>query len=156
MSTPLPPASEVLRAVEVYLTHAYSGEPPFVVRSQLNALKSWQGDFFKCPVLIPDAVNPMGKFTLRLGNTHYPHMKLKIELSPSDDQFLYRADTHDKHICPQSSSKDYAAFCELMEKNQALASAIESAWEKAGLPTFKTFLREDLRRRQARGAQSPS
>jgi hypothetical protein len=36
-----------------------------------------------------------------------------------------------------------------MEKNQRLAEAIDLAWEKAAVPTFKTYLREDLRRRKA-------
>jgi hypothetical protein len=39
-------------------------------------------------------------------------------------------------------------FAELMAKNQAIAQAIESAWADRKLPTFKTFLREDLARRQ--------
>jgi len=37
----------------------------------------------------------------------------------------------------------------MMEKNQSLASRIEAAWESGGLPTFKSFLRQDLARRQA-------
>jgi hypothetical protein len=155
MATPLPAPSEVFLAIDVYLRHAYPGEPPFFVRSQLNALRARESDLFKCPVLIADAVNPTGKFLMRLGNAHYPHMKLKIELSPNDEQFLYRVDTHDKHICPASSSPDYPAFCQLMEKNQAMASAIELDWERVGLPTFKTFLREDLKRRQASSSGSP-
>jgi len=36
-----------------------------------------------------------------------------------------------------------------VEKNQRQAETIESAWAEAGLPTFKTYLREDLAKRQA-------
>jgi hypothetical protein len=36
-----------------------------------------------------------------------------------------------------------------MERNQKLAEKIEAAWEAVQLPTFKQFLREDLKRRQA-------
>jgi hypothetical protein len=36
-----------------------------------------------------------------------------------------------------------------MDQNRTTAEAIEAAWEEAGLPTFKKFLRDDLARRQA-------
>jgi hypothetical protein len=149
MPTPLPNPAEVQRAIDLYVKLAYPGEAPFVVRSQMQTLKNWRGEFFKCIVFAPDPHTPPRRYALRLGNSLYPHMKLAIELAPNDSRFLYRADTHDRHICPARSSPDYAIFCQLMEKNQALAEAIEKAWEQAGLATFKAYLREDLKRRQA-------
>jgi hypothetical protein len=85
---------------------------------------------------------------LRLGNKFYPHMKLAIEKRPDRHGCLFRADTHDAHCCPVSSSREYQAFRQLMELNQTVAQAIESEWEREGVPTFKTFLKEDLARRQ--------
>ena len=38
----------------------------------------------------------------------------------------------------------------MMEFNERVAQMIEADWEREGLRTFKTFLREDLERR-ARG-----
>ena len=38
-----------------------------------------------------------------------------------------------------------------MEVNQKLATAIETAWADADLPTFKTFLRDDLAKRKRNG-----
>ena len=35
-----------------------------------------------------------------------------------------------------------------MELNRQVAEEIEAAWERQGIPTFKSFLREDLARRQ--------
>ena len=40
------------------------------------------------------------------------------------------------------------AFRQLMEMNQTVAQAIEATWEQEGVPTFKSYLKEDLARRQ--------
>lgn len=87
------------------------------------------------------------KLSLRLGNRSYPHMKMVVERSP-DGGYLLRADTHDAHIQPRPGSREAAAFAKLMEQNRAAAAAVEDAWEHAGLPTFKKFLRDDLARRK--------
>jgi hypothetical protein len=36
-----------------------------------------------------------------------------------------------------------------MERNQRVSEKIETAWADQGLPTFKTYLREDLARRKS-------
>ena len=72
-----------------------------------------------------------------------------IEPTPDRTSYMFRADTHDKHIRPSPSSKEYTLFCELMENNQKLGESIEHAWEEQGLPTFKQYLRKDLARRAA-------
>jgi len=89
------------------------------------------------------------RLSLRLGNQWYPHMKLVVEQAPDGQTSLFRADTHDRHIQVDPSSKDYAAFCELSQKNQSLAGRIEAIWESNALPTFKSFLRNDLARRRS-------
>ena len=38
-----------------------------------------------------------------------------------------------------------------MEANQTFALAVDAAWEVAGVPTFKTYLKEDLARRMGMG-----
>jgi hypothetical protein len=50
---------------------------------------------------------------------------------------------------PDPTSAEYGLFCHLVENNQAMAQTIEAAWEAAGLPTFKSYLRGDLARRKA-------
>jgi hypothetical protein len=89
------------------------------------------------------------RYLLRLGNRHYPHMKMVIDRAPDGQGFLFRADTHDNHVRPKPGSRDEKPFLELMEKNRQVAEAIEAAWEQEGLPTFKKFLRDDLERRRA-------
>jgi hypothetical protein len=91
---------------------------------------------------------------LRLGNCFYPHMKLSIDQRPDREGYFFRADTHDRHICPPPASKEHAAFCELMDKNQQLSQEIETAWAEKGVPTFKTYLKEDLARRAQSGRDS--
>ena len=150
MAAAKPDAARVMRAIEIYLELAYAEQtPPVTVRSLVSTLKAWGGDFFEAPVFATDAHEPPTRYSIRLGNPFYPHMKMVFQLSPDDQQFLFRVDTHDKHCCPPSTTPEYTAFCELMERNQRQAEEIESAWAEAGVPTFKTYLREDLARRQS-------
>jgi len=148
-----PPPSQVWQAIETYLKLAYDGAPPLEVRSRLDALREARDvkSFYESPIFQRDLHTPPTRYTLRLGNRWYPHMKLSLDLSPDDKEFLLRADTHDRHVCPAPKSPDYAAYCEMMEKNQGLAEAIDAAWAQQGLRTFKTYLREDLARRTAKG-----
>jgi hypothetical protein len=107
-------------------------------------------DFFASPVFERDATNPHPvKYSLRLGNRTYPHMKLVIDRAPDGRGHLFRADTHDGHCRPAPGSRDYHVFCKLMDANRELADRIESAWEAQGITTFKSFLRDDLARRKA-------
>jgi hypothetical protein len=150
MAAAKPDSTQVMSAIEIYLKLAYPDHPPPVtVRSLVSTLKSWGGNFFEAPVFATDAHEPPTRSSMRLGNGFYPHMKLVFQLSPNDEQFLFRVDTHDKHCCPPSSAPEYTAFCDLMERNQRQAEEIESAWAEAGIATFKTYLREDLAKRKA-------
>jgi len=147
MSAELPDQSVVFHAVDAYLRTAYQGEAPIAVRSVLATLRQWSGKFFSCPVFANDGKLPPNKYILRLGNQCYPHMKLVIERSPDGRVFLFRADTHDRHVCPPEGAPEHDAFVALMTRNQELAQAVETAWAEEGLPTFKTWLREDLAKR---------
>lgn len=146
MAAKLPEPAQVWNAIEIYLRHAYErAQPSVTVRSLLETLRTWKGDFFAAPVF---ARTPPHRYCARLGNGFYPHMKLVFEPSPDGKQFLFKADTHDRHVCPPPESPEHGAFRELMDKNQRLADAIEADWASAGLPTFKAYLRDDLARRQ--------
>jgi hypothetical protein len=145
-----PPEPAVVdKAVETYLKFAYEGEPPAMVRSALATLHAWGGRYYACPVFTKDANTPPDRYSMRLGNRYYPHMKLVIQRSTDGKSFLFRADSHDRHICPPEGAPEHKEFSDLMTKNQQIAQAIESAWAAEGLPTFKTWLREDLARRQS-------
>jgi hypothetical protein len=152
MNPQLPEPSQVWKAVETYLSIAYDGPPPTVVRSLLSILRSFSGPFFTAPAFAATGGPSAPRLTLRLGNRTYPHMKLALEPSPDGSKYLFKADTHDKHICPARSSPEYEPFRQLMQTNQQIAEKIEAAWAEQGLPTFKTYLQDDLARRQAQGA----
>ena len=147
-----PTPADVFKAIEVYLPAAYGGgAPPAAVRARLDGLRSAsEAEFFANPAFERDKNEAEPKrYALRLGNRVYPHMKLIIEPSPDGQSHLFRADTHDQHVRPPPESKEYAMFCQLAEMNQKIAETIDAAWASAGVPTFKEFLRRDLRRRAA-------
>ena len=145
-----PNPDDVLRAIDAYLSVAYADATlPVPVKSQLAVLRSWKGPFFRAPVIASDGGTPPKRYSIRLGNRHYPHMKLAIERSPDGQGYLFRPDTHDTHCCPPAGHPEHAAFRKMMEQNLELATKIEAALAQQGLPTFKTYLQQDLARRQA-------
>jgi len=148
MKAQLPDPSQVLSAIETYISIAYDGSPPTAVRSQVSTLRSWAGPFFAAPVFAATGDPSAQRRTLRLGNHLYPHMKLALEIAPGGGEYLFKADTHDRHICPAASDPEYEPFVKLMSANQQIAERIEAAWAKQGIPTFKTYLQQDLARRQ--------
>jgi hypothetical protein len=150
---PAPPSIDLAwRAIETYLSAAYGNGPiPAAVQTRITKLRTnldW-GTFYACDVLERDPPDAPRKWRLRLGNRFYPHMKLVIEPQPDGQGYLFRADTHDQHACPKPDSREYAMFCQLMEQNRTIATAIEHAWIESGIPTFKSFLQDDLKRRAA-------
>jgi hypothetical protein len=148
MPNDVPDPAVTRRAIDVYLKAAYSDDLPIRVRSQLKVLEAWKGQFMKCGVFAEDPLSARKRYYIRLGNRFYPHMKLAIEQAPSGDGFVFRVDTHDRHCIPGSSDPEYGEFIRVVEKNQKLAEEIEAAMEADGIPTFKSFLRDDLKRRQ--------
>ena len=146
-----PPApAETWKAIEIYVTRAYASDPPLGVRARLDALRSAsESDFYRLAAFERTPAEEPTRFSLRLGNRFYPHMKLVIERSPDGIHALFRADTHDRHVQPKPGSAEAAAFAELARKNQELAQQIEGAWDDNGLATFKRYLMDDLARRQA-------
>jgi len=146
-----PSLPEVWDAIEIYLRNAYEGKsPPPAVISKIEKLRSLSAEaFFESEVLERGPESEPPAYSLRLGNKLYPHMKLVIERAPDGDGFFFRADTHDRHCCPEPGAPEYEAFCELMARNQRIAEAVESSWERKEVPTFKAYLRKDLARRKS-------
>ncbi|MGE5608038.1 MAG: hypothetical protein ACM359_02185 [Bacillota bacterium] len=150
-----PPPAEFWKAIDLYLKAAYTGEPPSAIRARLETLRSLpESDFYSSGGFERESTPNPNRLSFRLGNRIYPHMKLVIERTPDGKRYLFRADTHDRHACPQPGSREYAPFCKLMEMNQEIAQAIEAAWEREQLPTFKSYLKQDLARRAAQAAEA--
>jgi hypothetical protein len=154
-----PEPAMVWKAIALYLANAYDGvvglggvpaNTPSAVRARLDSLRHAPAtDFYASPVFERDTPTNPAKFYLRLGNRHYPHMKLAIDRSPDGRGHLLRADTHDTHCRPAPGSRDFHVFTQLMNLNRDIADCIEAAWEAEGMPTFKAFLRDDLDRRKS-------
>lgn len=141
-----PDPAMVWTAIDAYVRVAYGDSPPSAVRARLDALRTQCPDsFYDCTVFQKDPGSP--RLLLRLGNRTYPHMKLVIEPRPDGLGCIFRTDTHDAHCCPAAGSREYDAFRALMESNRTIALAIDAEWERLGIPTFKTYLKEDLARR---------
>ena len=140
-----------MQAVAVYLHAAYADVAvPRSVAAKVDTLTAATDDPWEShPAIERDAAAAGDRFSIRLGHRSYPHMKLVVERSPDGRSHLFRADTHDRHIRPQPGTRDADAFARLMVENGHVAEAIEAAWEQAGVPTFKAYLRGDLLRRVA-------
>jgi hypothetical protein len=147
MAAAKPEPQVVLQALDIFVKHAYGNSVPLSVKSQLAILRSWGGQFYAAPVFVADKLTPPRRYAIRLGNNNYPHMKLVIELSPYEVHWLFRVDAHDRHVCPPHDAPEYAEFRQMMQNNQKLVEQIEGQWAQDGLPTVKTFRRDDLTRR---------
>jgi hypothetical protein len=154
MQTHRPDVAQVWEAIETYLAIAYAGAPPTAVRKRLDLMRAAGHDpLVTCSAIEhdpkdapADADGPQ-RYSLRLGNRIYPHMKLVVDCRQSSAGCIFRADTHDAHCRPPAGSREAAMYQQLVDANREIATAIEHAWEAKGIPTFKTFLKQDLARR---------
>lgn len=138
-----PSPGDVWRAVEAYLAVAYDAAPPAAVEARLAKLRAApEAEFYESEAF--ERVED--RYALRLGNRHYPHMKLVIEASHG--RALFRADTHDRHFLDLVSPSD-PGLAQLMASNAALARAIEDAWSALGLFTSRAHLRDQMARWRA-------
>lgn len=134
------------RAVKIYLDQAYAGtEPPDPVRRRLDwpAGRSAGEILPAAPFELANRPEPgiPPIYALRLGNAHYPHMKIQIQPWPNDCGYLLSVNTHDQVLSLDPTSRDAAAFRALQSENQRLKESIEKAWDESGIPTFLRYLR---------------
>lgn len=99
-------------------------------------------------------------FALRLGSTHFPHLKLKMQLIDYDGstRWVFMVDTHDAFsptsFHPPPDHPDAKAWRELQIMNRQLKEQIEARFEKEGVLTFNGLLRKDLEKWKAEPSQS--
>jgi hypothetical protein len=144
---------DVLReAARIYLALAYPEDHlPEAVRKRLE----WPPEADAVTLLAKPPFERTGKnrssgaiiYALRLGNAHYPHMKLQIQPWPNQAGFMLSVNTHDQVLALDPNSNDMPAFRLLQAENQKLKEAIEQAWDDAGLPTFLRYLRDYIGQR---------
>ena len=150
MAAQRPGSSQVWQAINTYLRHAYDPAKPLpaTVQTRVDVLRSTCGDLFATPAFEKDPATPNERFCLRLGNRRFPHMKLVVDCR-TGERCIFRADAHDAHCRPKEGSPEMSQYLDLVDFNRSVTTAIDAAWAEEGLPTFKTFLREDLARRSA-------
>ncbi|MEW6741975.1 MAG: response regulator [Planctomycetota bacterium] len=73
------------------------------------------------------------RFVMRLGNHHYPFMKLVLQECLIEGEYFLSVDTHDEMFVEQG--EDAEALREVKRFNSELKEEIERAWQHAGIPT---------------------
>jgi len=153
-STRLPSASEIRRAVELYVAHAYGDAVPPAVRKLLPGASFDPAKWLmgECAERDPSDA-PLGgvrSFALRLGNAGYPNMKLRLSRPPRERLFVLSVDSHDAFLRAPPGTRDQRELEALKRKNAEIAAAIHAAWDSAGLLTDRTYLRGKIREAKAR------
>jgi hypothetical protein len=98
------------------------------------------------PPVCQKLTSPEGRvrgFALRLGSSHYPHLKLQVIDCDYTGTWVFGVDTHDG-IRLDPGHPDAERLARLQSANQRLKEQIERAWEAEGLLTFAALLRRGL------------
>ncbi len=154
MNTPtnisLPSVGQMKAAIGIYLSLAYpDGQVPEVVRQrQVPFLAASDADRVQPPWFEASQSDHQMLYRLRLGQKSYPHMKISLMPAPNATGYLFFADAHDSHLHAPIDSPDYAFLATLRKSNAELAATIEKAWTDAGIPTFRSYLRDSLNQRR--------
>ncbi|MCE5328140.1 MAG: hypothetical protein LLG01_17165 [Planctomycetaceae bacterium] len=145
----LPPPDVIRQAVGIYIAHAYNGSAPAAVDDLIPPEhfdpSAWLSRSVVEPVPVNAPLEQVRSFALRLGNSQYPHMKLRISRTPNEGGYLFSVDCHDAFLRAPQGSPDYEALESLKRHNAALASGITADWDHAGLPTERNYLRRKIR-----------
>jgi len=151
---PLPSREQIHRAVDLYLERAYASRPKDI-DSRLPHTDDIAAFLMGRAVERDPGNAPLDQvrsFSLRLGNERYPHMKLRLSRPPRSELFVFSVDAHDAFLHAPKESADYEPLEALKRHNAALADAISTAWEAAGLLTERSYLRQKIQEaREKRG-----
>lgn len=129
--------SHIRRAVRTYLRLAWpdpeTRKPRFDPK-QLDSVTKLEDVFALCERPQHSGEGHSARYTLRLGNDHYPFMKMVIQEYLVDREYFFSVDTHDEHIM-SPDHPEWAEWCELKTFNRELKSKIEAEWAREALPT---------------------
>jgi hypothetical protein len=149
----LPDIETLHRAVKAYVLLAYGEHPPERV---MRLTPPGQGDtaawLMAEPIERdpPDApLNQVRSFILRLGNQHYPHMKVRLTRPANQARYVLSIDAHDVFLHAPAGTADEAALEALKRYNATLAQDVMAEWDRQDLPTERQYMRRLIE--QARG-----
>ena len=150
------PAAEVLKtAIDMYLARAYPDGPGEHIVAKFEVPQDGE----LAPWLLENAGEPepagadidnVRSIALRLGNAFYPNMKLRMTRPPGGEAFLLMVDSHDVMLSAPAGSPDSQALEELKTANAAVVADVTTAWDAAGLPTERNYLRDKIRQARKR------
>ncbi len=149
ISKVLPTAREIGLAIDIFLSEAYQAGPPpatdrFRPPEGCQPAKWLMTDVTeRSPVDEP--LDMIRSFAMRIGNSQYPHMKLRLSRPPSDSVFIFTVDAHDAMLSAPADSADRQALEDLKSHNGLVAQAIVARWEQANLLTEHGYLRQKMR-----------
>jgi len=154
--TGLPSRQDIRKALKIYLDRAYGGDvPEQIVRKALvpddREPIGWLLEDVGEPVPGGADVDTVRSIALRLGNAGYPNMKLRFTRPPGDGRFLLIVDSHDVMLKAPQGTPDHEALEALKSANAAIARDVTAAWDAAGLPTERNYLREKIRQARRGG-----
>jgi len=156
--TPLPGTEALKDAIDIYLSRPYPAgtderiSQKFTVPDDCD-LAVWLIEAVGEPEPADADIDSLRSIALRLGNEFYPNMKLRLTRPPGDDIFLLMVDSHDVMLTAPPGSPDQEALEELKAANATIAGDITGAWDAAGLPTERNYLRDKIRQARKRGDQ---
>lgn len=147
----LPDAQQITQAIRIYLDIAYGNQVPqpiqsFIPPDDFTPARWLMSDFIERDFERESPNCKVRSFALRMGNTIYPHMKLRITLPPNATKYLFQVDSHDGVLTAPSGSADVGALEELKRYNSTLVEQMSASMDSAGLPTERGYLREGIAR----------
>ncbi len=111
---------EILKAIEIYLSEAYSNSNiPERISDFVKEIENSDKDIFSLPFFEKISEN---YYALRLGNSLYPHMKLVIRLD--GDKLMFDVDTHDSPQKIPPTLPGYERFKKVIEFNKKIKQNI--------------------------------
>jgi len=153
--TGLPWRRDIQTALKIYLDRAYGGGVPdhiiqkFTIPDDCEPAR-WLLQDVGEPDPADADIETVRSIALRLGNAGYPNMKLRLTRPPGNRTFLLTVDSHDVMLEAPEGTPDHKALGELKTANAAIAKAVADAWDTAGLPTERSYLRDQIRHARQR------
>jgi len=146
---PLPDAESLRLAVDIYVRHAWPGSLPASVERlcpppDVDPAAWLMSDVAERTPSDACGLDDVRSFALRIGNSQYSNMKLRISRAPAADAFVFHVDAHDAMLAAPDGSPDAEALAALKAHNANLTRAIQGAWAAAGLLTEHRYLRQAL------------
>jgi len=122
----------VKSASRLYARAAYPDGPPGPVSRMLDELQS----FVTSDALLSWSAleREDSRYSLRLGNQAYPHMKIVFSLESERPSFY--VDAHDNHFDLPPGVPGHEKLIELRESNKMLKTRIENDWAREQIPVF--------------------